>query len=45
MQHPTSGYRLLYQALKAQGEEIGLHKIRVALEGTHMTAPGCLSRL
>ena len=29
--HPTSGYRLLYQELKAQGENIGLHKIRVAL--------------
>ncbi len=29
--HPTSGYRLLYQELKAQGKDIGLHTIRVAL--------------
>ena len=28
LQHPTSGYRLLYQELKSQGEDIGLHKIR-----------------
>ncbi|UQN09091.1 integrase core domain-containing protein [Deinococcus sp. QL22] len=29
--HSTSGYRLLYQELQAQGEEIGLHQIRTAL--------------
>ncbi len=37
--HPTSGYRLLYQELKAQGEEIGLHKIRVALGEMHLHPP------
>lgn len=39
LQHPTSGYRLLYQELKAQGEEIGLHKIRVALGELHLHPP------
>lgn len=37
--HPTSGYRLLYQELKAQGEAIGLHKIRVALGELHLNPP------
>lgn len=31
LQHSTCRYRLLYQEFKAQGEGIGLHKIRVAL--------------
>ncbi|GGR32058.1 hypothetical protein [Deinococcus ruber] len=35
LQHPTSRYRLLYQELKARGEEIGQHKIRVALVVCH----------
>ena len=39
LQQPTSGYRLLYQELKAQGEEIGLHKIRVALGELHLHPP------
>jgi len=39
LQYPTSGYRLLYQELKAQGEEIGLHKIRVALGELHLHPP------
>ncbi|AFD27307.1 hypothetical protein DGo_PB0038 (plasmid) [Deinococcus gobiensis I-0] len=39
LQHPTSGYRLLYQEFKAQGEEIGLHKIRVALGELHLHPP------
>jgi len=37
--HPTSGYRLLYQELKAQGEGIGLHTIRVALGDLHLQPP------
>ena len=36
LQQPTSGYRLLYQELKAQSEEIGSHKIRVALGELHL---------
>ncbi|WP_244898055.1 hypothetical protein [Deinococcus indicus] len=39
LQHPTSGYRLLYQELKAQGEEIGLHNIRVAPGELHLHPP------
>ncbi len=39
LQHPTSGYRLLYQELKAHGEEIGLHTIRVALGELHLHPP------
>lgn len=37
--HPTSGYRLLYQELKAQGKDIGLHKIRVALGELQLHPP------
>ncbi len=37
--HPTSGYRLLYQELKAQGQTIGLHKIRVALGELQLHPP------
>lgn len=42
LQHPTSGYRMLYQELKSQGEQIGLHKIRVALGdlNLHHHSPG-----
>jgi hypothetical protein len=39
LHHPTAGYRLLYQELKAQGEEIGLHKIRVALGELQLHPP------
>ena len=39
LQHPTYGYRLLYQELKAQGEGIGLHKIRVALGERNLQPP------
>ena len=39
LQHPTCGYRLLYQELKAQGEAIGLHKIRVALGELNLHPP------
>lgn len=39
LHHPTAGYRLLYHELKAQGEEIGLHKIRVALGELHLHPP------
>ncbi|WP_240741066.1 DDE-type integrase/transposase/recombinase [Deinococcus sp. Arct2-2] len=37
--HPTSGYRLLYQEFKAQGQAIGLHKIRVALGELRLHPP------
>ncbi|UQN08359.1 integrase core domain-containing protein [Deinococcus sp. QL22] len=37
--HPTSGYRLLYQELKAQGQAIGLHQIRVALGELQLHPP------
>lgn len=37
--HPTSGYRMLYQELKAQGEDIGLHNIRVALGELQLHPP------
>ncbi|WP_328774741.1 hypothetical protein [Deinococcus aquaedulcis] len=36
LHHPTAGYRLLYHELKAQSEEIGLHKIRVTLGELHL---------
>lgn len=39
LQHPTSGYRLLYQELKAQGQHIGLHKLRRALGELHLHPP------
>ena len=39
LQHPTSGYRMLYQELKSQGEQIGLHKIRVALGDLNLHPP------
>jgi transposase InsO family protein len=39
LHHPTAGYRLLYHELKAQGEEIGLHKVRVALGELHLHPP------
>ncbi len=29
--HPTYGYRFLYQELRAQGEQVGLHRIRELL--------------
>ncbi|UQN07236.1 hypothetical protein [Deinococcus sp. QL22] len=37
--HPNSGYRLLYQELKAQGQAIGLHQIRVALGELQLHPP------
>ena len=39
LQHPTCGYRLLYQELQAPGEERGLHKIRVALGELQLHPP------
>jgi len=36
---PTSGYRLLYQELRAQGKDIGLHTIRVALGELQLHPP------
>ena len=39
LHYPTSGYRLLYQELKVQGEEMGLHQIRVALGELHLHPP------
>lgn len=39
LKHPTSGYRLLYQELREEGERIGLHKVRVALGELQLNPP------
>ena len=39
LQHPTCENRLLYQKLKAQGERMGLRKIRVALGELNLHPP------
>ncbi len=37
--HPTYGYRFLYQELQAQGETVGLHRVRELLGELGLRAP------
>lgn len=37
--HPTYGYRFLYQELRAQGEQIGLHRVRELLGELGLNPP------
>ena len=39
LQHPTYGYRFLYQELRDQGEHIGLHRIRALLGELELNSP------
>jgi transposase InsO family protein len=37
--HPTYGYRFLYQELRAQGERVGLHRVRELLGELELNPP------
>jgi len=37
--HPTYGYRFLYQELRAQGEQVGLHRVRELLGELELNPP------
>ena len=37
--HPTYGYRFLYQELRAQGEQVGLHRVRELLGELGLNPP------
>ena len=37
--HPTYGYRFLYQELQAQGEQVGLHRVRDLLGELGLNPP------
>ncbi len=39
LQHPTYGYRFLYQELRDQGEQIGLHRVRQLLGDLELNPP------
>lgn len=39
LEHPTYGYRFLYQELRAQGERVGLHRVRELLGELELNPP------
>ena len=39
LRHPTYGYRFLYQELRAQGEQVGLHRVRELLGELGLNPP------
>ena len=39
LKHPTFGYRFLYQELRAQGEQVGLHRVRNLLDELELNPP------
>ena len=39
LKHPTYGYRFLYQELRAQGERLGLHRVRELLGELGLNPP------
>ncbi len=39
LEHPTYGYRFLYQELRARGRQIGLHRIRELLRELELNPP------
>ena len=39
LKHPTYGYRFLYQELRAQGEQVGLHRVRKLLRELELNPP------
>ena len=39
LKHPTYGYRFLYQELRAQGKQIGLHRVRELLGELELNPP------
>ena len=39
LKHPTYGYRFLYQELRAQGEQVGLHRVRELLGELELNPP------
>ena len=39
LKHPTYGYRFLYQELRDQGEQVGLHRVRELLGELELNPP------